>query len=285
MMASVRNGRPHAAFGHLLANIAMLVIGALWLLPFFWMLSTALKPTAEIYRLPLTWLPSAPTFEHFTKAWAAAPFGRYYLNSFVLACTTTLLAVLIASMAGYAIARIRFAGRRVFLGVVLSSTIIPFQVLLIPFFILMTTLHLVNTIWGLVLGYLVLFLPFAIFMFRAYFLDLPREVEESARIDGCSWIGVWWRVALPMARPAIATIGIYTFIESWNEFFLALVLTNNQAVRTLPVGLALLRNDVSGIGWGEIMASSLMAGAPAMLVFVILQRQLIAGLTGGAVKG
>lgn len=285
MTVAGRPVHPHAWLGWLAAHSAMLVIGVLWLLPFFWMISTALKPTTEIYRLPLAWLPSAPTLEHFASAWAAAPFARYYLNSFALACATTILTVLIASMAGYAIARLRYRGRRAFLGIVLSSTIVPFQVLLIPFFILMTALQLVNTIPGLVLGYLVLLLPFAIFMFRAYFLDLPREIEESARIDGCSWLGVWWRVALPMARPAVATIAIYSFIESWNEFFMALVLTNNAAVRTLPVGLALLRNDVTGIGWGEIMASSLMAGAPAMVVFVILQRQLIAGLTGGAVKG
>jgi ABC-type glycerol-3-phosphate transport system permease component len=198
---------------------------------------------------------------------------------------TTLIVLAVASMAGYSLARLPFRGRSLFLGGILSSAMIPFQVLLIPFFILMTTLRLVNTPGGLVLAYLVLYLPFSVFMFRAYFLELPREIEESARIDGCSWLGVWWRIALPTARPAIATVGIYTFIESWNEFFLALVLTNSQTMRTLPVGLAMLRNDVVGISWGEMMASSLMAGAPAMIVFIILQRQLIAGLTGGAVKG
>jgi ABC-type glycerol-3-phosphate transport system permease component len=266
-------------------DLAMIVIGALWLLPFLWMVSTAFKAPEEIYRVPPVWVPTEPTVAHFTSVWAAAPFARYYLNSGLIALLTTVLTLLIASMAGYALARLPFRGRSVLLSGILSSTMIPFQVLLIPFFILMTTLRLVNTPGGLVLGYLVLFMPFAVFMFRAYFLELPREIEESARIDGCSWLGVWWRIALPTARPALATIGIYTFIESWNEFFLALVLTNSQTMRTLPVGLAMLRNDVVGISWGEIMASSLMAGAPAILVFIILQRQLIAGLTGGAVKG
>jgi multiple sugar transport system permease protein len=269
----------------LLSDVTMIVIGTLWLVPFLWMVSTAFKPTAEIYRVPPVWVPDEFTATHFTSVWAAAPFARYYFNSGLIASLTTVLTLLIASMAGYALARLPFRGRGVFMSGILSSTMIPFQVLLIPFFILMTTLRLVNTPGGLVLGYIVLFLPFAVFMFRAYFLELPREIEESARIDGCSWLGVWWRIALPTARPALATIGIYTFIECWNEFFLALVLTNSQTMRTLPVGLAMLRNDVVGISWGEIMASSLMAGAPAIIVFIILQRQLIAGLTGGAVKG
>lgn len=268
-----------------LADFMMLAVGTLWLLPFLWMLSTALKPTPEIYAVPPAWVPTAPTFDHFAAAWGAAPFARYYLNSALVASATTLLVLLIASMAGYAFARLSFRGRNVLFGGILASTMIPFQVLLIPFFILMTTLRLVNTPGGLLLAYLTLYLPFAVFMLRAYFLELPREIEESARIDGCSWLGVWWRIALPTARPALATVGIYTFIEAWNEFFLALVLTSSQTMRTLPVGLALLRNDVAGLSWGAIMASSLMAGAPAILVFIVLQRQLVAGLTGGAVKG
>lgn len=271
--------------GHLAMSLLCLAVAALWSVPFGWMISTAFKPPAEIFRLPLHWIPEQPTLENFTKALKAAPFGTYYLNSALVSTATTLLVLLIASMAGYALARLKFKGGNVILSALLSTTMIPFQVMLIPFFILMTSLGLVNTRSGLVVAYLALFLPFCVFMFRAYFANFPREIEESARIDGCSWLGVYWRVALPLAKPVIAAAGIYTFIEAWNEFFVALILTNRDAIRTLPVGLGLLRNDVYGISWGDIMAGSVLAGVPAMIVFLVMQRQIVSGLTSGAVKG
>lgn len=271
--------------GRLAMSALCLAVAVVWSVPFGWMISTAFKPSAEIFKLPLHWIPQQPTLENFTKTLSAAPFGTYYLNSFLVGVTTTLLVLLIASMAGYALARLRFTGGNAILGALLSTTMIPFQVMLIPFFILMTSLSLVNTRSGLVLAYLALFLPFCVFMFRAYYANFPREIEESARIDGCSWIGVYWRVALPLAKPVIAAAGIYTFIEAWNEFFVALILTNRDAMRTLPVGLAQLQNDVYGISWGDIMAGSVLAGVPAMIVFLIMQRQIVSGLTSGAVKG
>lgn len=262
-----------------------IVLALAWLAPILWMVSTAFKPNPEIFQLPLRWIPESPTLQQFTSSLKVAPFEVYYRNSAFVGGGSTLLILVIASMAGYAFARLPFPGRALALGGLLSSTMIPFQVLLIPFFILMTTLKLVNTPYGLVLAYAAMFLPFSVFMFRAYFLTLPREIEESARIDGCSWFGVYWRIAMPLARPIIAAVGIYTFVEVWNEFFVALVLTNREAARTLPVGLAMLKNDVNGISWGQVMASSTMAAVPAILVFLILQKQIIAGLSGGAVKG
>ena len=134
-------------------------------------------------------------------------------------------------------------------------------------------------------AYVAILLPFAVFMLSGFMRHLPREVEESARVDGCSWFGIWWRICLPMSRPALAAVGIYSFIESWKEFFIALVMTNSQSIRTVPLGLALFRTDQPGIGWGEIMASALTAAAPAIIVFLLLQRHFISGLTEGAVKG
>jgi multiple sugar transport system permease protein/raffinose/stachyose/melibiose transport system permease protein len=257
----------------------------IWLAPFYWMVLTALKTKPEIFTNPPTWVPLSLNFDNFVTAWNAAPFPSYYLNSFIVASVTTALTLLIASMAGYALSRLSFAGRNIIIGGMLSTTTIPFQVLLIPFFILMTTLRLVNTPWGLILAYLAVFLPFAIFMFRSFFMDLPREIEESARIDGCSWLGVYWRIALPNARPAIAAVGIYTFIEAWNEFFIALIMISNDNMRTLPVGLAVFNDSSMGISWGELMASSMTATVPAVIVFLFMQRHIVAGLTGGAVKG
>ena len=259
--------------------------GLLWLLPLLTMLLTALKPDAEIYARDFSWLPASPTLDHFAKAWRAAPFALYTLNSLLVAAATTASTLLVASLAAYALSRLRFPGRVAILGGILSTTMVPFQAVLIPFFILLTQLHLVNSRPGLVVAYLAIFLPFAIFMLGSFMRSLPREVEESARVDGSSWFGVWWHIALPMARPALAAVGIYTFIESWKEFFVALVMTNSQAIRTVPLGLALFRSDLPGIGWGEIMASALTAGLPAIVVFLLLQRQFISGLTEGAVKG
>ena len=274
-----------SAPANVLINIGTVVIGLVWLVPFLWMLSTALKTKPEIFQFPPQWLPKSLYLDNFIAAFEAAPFGTYYLNSFIVALVTTVVTVLVASMAGYAMARLPYRGRNVVIAGMLSTTMVPFQVLLIPFFITMTALHLVNTLPGLILAYLAIFLPFAVFMFRAYFLDLPREIEESARIDGCSWFGVYWRIAMPVARPAIAAVGIYTFIESWNEFFIALIMTSTDNMHTLPVGLALFMNQSAGIDWGQLMASSVAASVPAIAVFMIMQRQIIAGLTGGAVKG
>lgn len=269
----------------LLINATTILAAVAWLLPFLWMVSTAMKTKPEIFTSPPAWLPKSFNFDNFVTAWVAAPFANYYFNSFLVASATTLITLLVASMGGYALARLPFPGRTAVLGGMLGTTMIPFQVLLIPFFILMTALKLVNSPGGLLLAYLAIFLPFAVFMFRAYFMDLPREIEESARIDGCSWFGVYWRIALPTARPAIAAVGIYTFIEAWNEFFIALIMTSNDAMRTLPVGLAMFNESEVGISWGELMASSMTATVPAIIVFLIMQRQIIAGLTGGAVKG
>lgn len=268
-----------------LADVVSGAIALLWLLPLITMLLTAIKPTAEIYAAQFTWLTAHPTLEHFSAAWRTAPFARYYLNSALVASAATVLTVLIASMAAFALTRLRFPGRRPLFGLFLASSMVPFQVLLIPFFILLTALGLVNALPGLVLAYVTILLPFAIFMMTGFMRNLPREVEESARIEGCTWFGVWWRICLPMSRPALAAVGIYAFIESWKEFFVALVMTNSQAIRTVPVGLALFRADSPGVTWGEIMASALTAAVPGILVFLLLQRHFISGLTEGAVKG
>lgn len=168
------------------------MVALVWLLPLITALLTAIKPTAEIYAAHFTWLTAHPTLSHFIEAWRSAPFEKYYLNSLVVATSATALT------------------------------------LLIPFFILLTALHLVNSLGGLVVAYVAILLPVAIFMLTGFMRHLPREVEESARVDGCSWFGIWWRIALPMSRPALAAVGIYAFIESWREFFIALVMTNSQ---------------------------------------------------------
>ncbi len=271
--------------GGVAAALVLIAVGLVWLAPFLWMLATSFKPSPEIYRVPLRWLPDRPTLMQYLGSWKAAPFGRYYLNSVAVATATTAVVFAIASTCGFAIARLRFGGRFFILAGILSSTMIPFQVLLIPFFILMTELRLVNSRGGLILPYLAVFLPFAVFMFRGFFMGLPQEIEESARIDGCSWLGVYGRIALPLSRPAIATVAIYTFMESWNEFFIALIMTSKTAMRTLPLGLAVFRSDAVGVNWGQLMAASVLACIPVIAVFLILQKQFIAGLTGGALKG
>lgn len=272
--------RREALLGAVSAGVALV-----WLLPLLSMLLTAVKPAEEIYAADFRWLTLHPTLDHFAAAWRAAPFGRYFLNSMLVAVAATLLVLLVGSMAAFALSRLRFAGQGFVLAGILGSTMVPFQVLLIPFFILLTALGLVNSLAGLTLAYVVILLPFAVFMLTGFMRHLPREVEESARVDGCSWFGIWWRICLPMSRPALAAVGIYAFIESWKEFFIALVMTNSQQTRTVPVGLALFRADLPGVGWGEVMASALMAGAPAIVVFLLLQKHFISGLTEGAVKG
>jgi ABC-type glycerol-3-phosphate transport system permease component len=257
----------------------------LWIMPFLWMVSTAFKPTEDIYKVPLRWLPSYFTIEHFFNSFKRAPFNIYYRNSIVISLVSSTLILFTSSMAGFSIARLKFQGRHIILGGILSSTMIPFQVLLIPFFVLMTKIRLVNTFGGLIVPYLTIFLAFALFMFYGFFKDFPAAMEDSARIDGCSWYQVYFRIGLPLAKPAIATVVIYSFIDCWNEFMVALIMTSKDIMRTVPLGLAAMRNTNMGINWGELMAASLIACLPAVVFFLIMQRQFIAGLTKGAVKG
>jgi ABC-type glycerol-3-phosphate transport system permease component len=266
-----------------------LAIAALFLFclfPFLWTLQTALKPAAEVFRLPVSYLPETISLENLRDVFAKRPFGRYVLNSFVVGSGATALTLWLASVIAF---RLRAMDLRRAMRIqrwLLAGAILPPALLVIPVFIVMQHLALVNTYLGLIIAYTGLNLPFAVWMLHAAFRRLPRELDEAAVMDGFSSAGILYRIILPLSRPSLAVAAVLVFIFCWNEFILALTLMPSQARYTVPVGIALLSGaSVYEIPWGEINAAVALTTLPIILVIAALQRWIIAGLTRGAVKG
>lgn len=263
---------------------SVLAVGALLMAaPFLLMAGTSLMTYAQTIAYPPEWWPRPATLENYRKALTETPILRYFFNSLLVAVLTVVGQVVTGSMAGFAFARLRFKGRNALFFSVLATMMVPVYINLVPLFALVSML-------GWVDSYQALILPglsgaFGIFLFRQWFLDLPAELEDAARIDGCSPWDLYWRVALPTALPAIATLAIFEFLASWNTFLWPLVVTHSEAVRTLPVGLAAFRSSMKEVtDWGLLMAATAIAVLPAIAVFVLGQRYFVRGLLEGAVK-
>jgi multiple sugar transport system permease protein len=257
------------------------------LAPLFVMLSSALKPLADVQG-PFRWVPSTVTLRPFVDIWSTIPLARYFLNSILVAVCATVLSVVIAIFAAYAVNRYRFAGREVFRLTVLSTQMFPGILFLLPLFLIFvnlgraTGLEFAGSREALIITYLTFSLPFAIWMLIGYFESIPRELDEAAQVDGATPVGALFRVVLPAARPGIVAVGIYAFITAWGETLFASVMTTD-ATRTLAVGLREYSNQ-TGVFWNEIMAASLVVSAPIVVGFLFLQKYLVQGLTAGAVK-
>lgn len=262
----------------------LLVLGAVILaLPFGYMVSTSLKEHTMLLEYPPELVPSEPTLANYVEAWTANNFGRYFLNSTVVAVATTVGTVLLASMMAYGFARFRFPGRGVLFASIVVGLTIPTMLLIIPQFLLAKDLGLLNSLPGLVPFYVGTQLAFSTFLLRAFFERIPVELDEAMLIDGAGAWRRYWNLAIPLAKPALATCGIFTFLGSWDEFVWALTVINDVASRTLPIGIALFRGQ-HGTSWGLVFAASVIAVVPVIVVYVAFQRQLVSGLTSGAIK-
>jgi multiple sugar transport system permease protein len=251
------------------------------LFPIYWMVLTALKPVDEIFIYPPTFIPSRLAFENFVEAWNTAPFGRYFMNSIIMTCLTTASHVAIACLTAYAFVVLRFPGRdAVFLGF-LGTMMVPSVVTLVPTFVLIKKLHWINTYRGLVIPHMVS--VFGIFLLRQFFLTIPKDYEDAARIDGCGRFGILWRMYIPLAKPAIAALAIFSFYHVWNEFFWPLVITSIDTMRTLSVGLRYFI-DESAVDWELVMAGATMVVGPVLLAFFLAQRQFVRGITMTGLK-
>jgi putative chitobiose transport system permease protein len=266
------------------AAYALLVaVGALLLAPFAWLLSTALKAeSADLFAYPPQWIPKPVVWGNFTKAWEILPFELYIFNTFFIAIATVLINLLLSSLAGYALARMRFPGRQAILYTVLATTMVPFQVLLIPLFIVTLKLGLVDSYAGVILPVAVN--AFGIFLLRQAFTTIPIDIEDAARIDGCNDLQIYARIMLPLVKPALATLAAFTFVAQWNDFLWPLVVLKNRDLYTLQLGLASLQG-VFGVNWRYISAASVISLIPTVLFFLFTQRFFTRGLTSGAVKG
>jgi multiple sugar transport system permease protein len=260
-----------------LSYLALAAGGILVAFPFFWMTATALKGPREIFELHF-W-PHAPTLDNFRQVLTTTQFPRWFFNSFAVAAITTGSALFFDSLTGYTLAKLRFRGRDLIFIVILSTLMIPTEMLVIPWYTMSVRLGWVDTYWGIMFPGLIS--AFGVFLMRQFMAGVPDELLDAGRIDGVSEFGLFARIALPLVRPALAALGIFTFLGNWNAFIWPLIVIQTPAMRTLPVGIALFSGE-AGSRWHLIMASSSLAVLPVLAVFVILQRQIIEGvvLTG-----
>jgi multiple sugar transport system permease protein len=266
------------------ATIAVALV--LTLFPVYWIAANSFKLDIDIFAVPPEWFPFNPTLKHYHAAFIERPFLRYALNSFIIAVCSTLISLVFGTLAGYALARFQYPGqwRYQISFWILSTRMMPPIVTIIPLYIAFNYLHMLNTKPAVAIAYTAFNLPFATWMMKSYFQDLPVELEEAAIVDGDTRWGAFLRIALPLARPGLAATAIFCLIVSWNEFLLALVLTLTAQSQTLPIGIAGRVTQYTTY-WGEISAAGFMACIPIMIFAFIVQKHLVRGLSFGAVKG
>jgi multiple sugar transport system permease protein len=263
----------------------LLSLGAvLMMVPFWVMLVTSLLGPEQVFQTPPELFPQTPHWENYGRLFSQIPMGRYFFNSVVVAVVTTVGQVLFSAMAAYAFARMQFPYKNGLFFIFLITLMVPPQVNIVPLFFLMKSFHWINTYWALIVPGL--FSAFGVFMLRQWFLSFPAELEDAARIDGCNPWQVFWRVALPLAAPAMAALSIFVFIGSWNSFMWPLIVTYTTEMRTLPVGMAELKGSFRDTtDWALLMAASTISILPVIAVFLVGQRQFIKGILMGSVKG
>jgi multiple sugar transport system permease protein len=269
-----------------LAYAAILIALIVTLFPIYWIAANSFKYDIDIFAVPPEWFPKNPTLKHYVETFIERPFLRYTFNSLVVAVATTIVSLVFGTMAGYALARFRYPGNWRYQTSfwILSTRMMPPIVSIIPLYLFFLFFELINTKTALVIAYTAFNLPFATWMMKSYFQDLPVELEEAAMVDGDTRWGAFFRVALPLARPGLAATAIFCLIISWNEFLLALILTLTEESQTLPIGIA-GRVTQYNTYWGEISAAGFMACVPIMIFAFIVQKHLVRGLSFGAVKG
>ncbi len=275
---SFRN-RLRIGTSHAILIATSIIVGV----PFFWMLTTALKSSTEVYKFPPVWIPQTLQWENFVTAWEAAPFAQFYINSIITAVIGVTLEVVIALLSAYAFARIDFPKREIIFMVVLAGMMIPGQLTLIPNYVTLSRLRWINTYQGIIIPHVSS--VFGAFLLRQAILGMEREIFEAAEVDGAGHLRMLFSIAFPMARPVVATLTLFLFIAKWNAYLWPLIVTNTENMRTLPVGLAMVRKAEYQIGPEHLMAASLFVLVPVLVVFVFTQKQLIEGIASGAVKG
>lgn len=260
----------------------MIAFSIIWLIPLFWAIDTSLKPNGETADLPVTWWIKHPTLASYRSILQQGDIWRWYASSFITSAVTVLLTVITASMAAFALSRLNFRFRGAALGFILIGLLIPIQVLIVPLFREVGGLGLLNTYWAVILPQVPT--AIAVFVFKQFMDGLPRELEEAARMDGAS---TWWLyrgLALPLVRPAIAAVSIFTFIWSWNNLLWPLLVLSNPKLMTIPVGLATVQGNF-GIRYADTMAAALLGALPLIALFLFFQRQIVEGVAGTGLKG
>jgi ABC-type glycerol-3-phosphate transport system permease component len=266
-----------------LLHLALIVMALAMFFPFFWMIATALRPPgqeADISLIPRPYL----AFENFSRAWnyPRAPFPQYTINSFVIAILSTVIGVFLNSLAGFAFAKYRFPGREVLFYLVLATLMVPFQITMIPIYVTIAKLGLINNYWGVILPGAAS--AFGIFLIRQFMQSIPDELLDAARIDGSSEIGIFLRIVVPLSGPALAVLAIFTFLARWNDYLLPLLVMNRQAMFTLPIGITNFIGEYRA-EWSLVMAAALFSIVPPVLLFLFVQRYFVSGIAMTGMKG
>ncbi|MCL4425896.1 MAG: carbohydrate ABC transporter permease [Firmicutes bacterium] len=257
----------------ILLYATVLLIGLLVAVPFVWMILTSLKPRSEIYSS--FFLPKHVTFENYKTVFETSHFGRWYVNSLITACLATTSVIFFDSLAGYALAKYKFRGQSLVLLVILSTMMIPNEMLLIPWYMMARNNGWINTYWGIVFPEFMT--AFGVFLMHQFMQGIPDDLLDAGRIDGLSEFGLFWKVALPLVRPALSALAIFTFLSSWNAFLWPVIVTESSKMWTLPVGLAYFSGEFE-TRWELVMTGATIATVPVLIAFVILQRHIIRGI-------
>ncbi|MCI2421693.1 carbohydrate ABC transporter permease [Saccharopolyspora sp. K220] len=268
--------------GTLILLLFTIALAAVWLLPFAWTLLTSLKPESETTDVPLHWLPRDVTLDAYRSVLSTNDIWVWLFNSVFTASAVTFLVVLLSSTAAYGFARTGFRGRRVLFALVVAGILVPTEVVVVPLFQEMVFLGLVDTPWGVILPQVVL--PAMVYILKIFFDGVPRELEEAALMDGASRWRIYWQIILPLSRPVLAAVAIFTFITTWNNFLWPFIVTADPGSMTLPVGLATVQGSY-GVRYAEIMATVIIAGLPLLLVFVLFQRHIVRGVAHTGMAG
>lgn len=263
----------------------VLSVGAIiMILPFLYMLSTSFKSQTYVLTFPPQFVPNPATISNYTRVWSGQHFARYFLNSVMVSVASTVLSLLLSSMMAYAFARFRFPARELLYKLLLLGLMIPAIMLIIPQFVLAKHLGLMDSLTGLVIFYAGFSLSLNTFLLRGFFQAIPAELEQAMEVDGAGPWTRYWRLILPLSKPALATATILTFLSGWDEFVWALTVINTPEKRTLPIAIALFQGQNSTL-WGLVFAASIIAIIPIVIVFLVFQRHFVQGLTTGAIKG
>ncbi len=274
---------------HAGSHCVLIIVSLISIFPFIWLISTSLKGNSEnIFAYPPVIIPKDFTFANYSGVWQKVDFIRYFVNSMIVAGGTVLLNLILSAMAGYPLARMEFMGKKVVFFSVLATIMIPFQAIMLPVYLITLKLHLVDG-YGDAAGFIGLIMPFAvsafgIFLMRQAFLGIPKEMEEAAIVDGCSVWQLFWKILIPMVKPSLAVLAIFTFIGSWGEFLWPSIVLTKESMYTLPVGVNNLQGMFSS-NWRFIAAGSILATIPILIFFLAMQRYFISGENEGAVKG
>lgn len=261
--------------------LGLLVVLLLAIVPIYWLLAASVTPEEKIFQFQ--WFPTTLEWKNYVDGWTSAPFAALYRNSIIVTLLGALLQICVALMSSYAFAFLRFPAKNVVFTVFLGAMMVPGTVVLMPNYLTIAKLGWVNTYAGIIIPHVGS--VFAMFLLRQHMLTLPREVTEAAKVDGANHLRVLWSLVVPMSRPMVVTVMVVALVEKWNDFVWPLVSTSTDSMRTLPVGLLMIKNADGFTNWGAVMASSVFIVLPVLIVFFIAQRHIIAGLTAGATKG